>query len=755
MKKLISFLILALVAPALHAAAPRVAILGDSIAYGGRWPTLVESALRATPDFADAEIVNFGLPSENVSGLTEEGHAGGRFPRPNLHERLERVLDGFKPTLVLACYGMNDGIYLPLDAARMKAFQDGMVKLKAAVEKRGARIIFITAPLFKADDPAADANHYDAVLDAQAQWLVARRADGWEVVDIRPDLKKSVAEAKRVNPKFIYAGDGVHPGNKGHDFIADSICKQLWPLLKLPGSPRFAEGDALAILGRRNELLKLAWLTKTHHTRPEIPAGLPLDEANVKAAKLLEQYHAATPKVSVWNGYERLDFTVGGRAALLVHPQSPAPGSPWIWRTEFFGHEPQADIALLGKGFHVAYMDLQNLYGAPVAMEAMDQFYDHLTGTFGLAKKSVLEGFSRGGLFAFNWAALHPDRVAGLYVDAPVCDFKSWPGGKGGGPGSTNDWQNLLKVYGFTEAQALAYDKNPVDNLAPMALAHIPIFAVIGAADEVVPVSENIDLVEKRYQTLGGKIEVIRKPGGKHHPHSLRDPAPIVDFVVSATAVSPLAFYDAKTAPGAGNFNTGWPGFRACWEGRQKTFAATFEADQGAVVFLGDSITEQNPLPKLFPNLHTANRGISGDTSRGMVYRLSDNVLELHPKAVVLLCGANDMMQHDHSPEGTATNVKTICEAIHARLPGITVFVLKIMPCAKVENATVATFNDAVDRAIAGLAYVVRVDTYSPYLKPDGSADPSGFLPDGVHLNAFGYEIYRRTLAPFLSPLTN
>jgi lysophospholipase L1-like esterase/pimeloyl-ACP methyl ester carboxylesterase len=722
-----------IILPFFARAQPRVAILGDSITYAGRWTVLVESALRATPEFADAEIVNFGLPSETVSGLSEPGHAGGKFPRPDLPERLDRVLDGFKPTLVLACYGMNDGIYLPLDEARFKAFQDGMVKLKSAVEKHGARIICITAPLFKADNLAGDDNHYDAVLDAQAQWLNSRRADGWQVVDIRPELKAAVAEAKRADPKFIYAGDGVHPGNEGHRFIAESVARQLWPLLKLSGEPRSTSGEALKILSQRNELLKLAWLTQTRHLRPGIPAGLPLEQAQAQAAKLLEQYraaatparvacvgdsitagvgtampaldaypvqlqrmlgdgwqvrnfgnsgstllnhgdkpyqkqrtfqdaldfkpeivvimlgandskpqnwkfkdefsadyrelvekfkalpsqpkmflcrpafvpgagnygindpvvreeivlidavaksedasvidvHAATldqnqlfpdrvhpnteganvmartvfesltgkkfagelgPLKSRWNGFEKLEFAVDGRAALLVKPKTPAPGNPWIWRTEFFGHEPQADLALLAKGWHVAYVNVENMYGAPVALDHMDKFYDRLQTEFQLAPKVVLEGFSRGGLFAFNWAARHPANVAGMYVDAPVCDFKSWPGGKGVGPGSPDDWKNLLKVYGFTEAQALAYDKNPVDNLAPLAQAHIPIFAVIGAADEVVPVSENIDLVEKRYQALGGKIEIIRKPGGKHHPHSLKDPTPIVDFVVA------------------------------------------------------------------------------------------------------------------------------------------------------------------------------------------------------------------------------
>lgn len=276
-----------------RAASPRVAILGDSITYGGRWATLVESALRGAPEFADAEIVNFGLGSETVSGLSEPGHADGKFPRPCLHERLGRILDAFKPTLVLACYGMNDGIMLPLDAARFQAYQDGILKLKVAVEKQGGKIIFITPPLHSADQPSDDPARYDAVLDAYGDWLVSRRSDSWQVIDIRPDLKKAVAAEKARNPQFLYAKDRVHPGDEGHRFIAESITRQLWPILKLPGSPRFAQGEALAVLLRRNELLKLAWLTQTRHTRPGIPAGLPLDEAEAQAKKLMGEYHAA------------------------------------------------------------------------------------------------------------------------------------------------------------------------------------------------------------------------------------------------------------------------------------------------------------------------------------------------------------------------------------------------------------------------------------------------------------------------------
>ena len=240
-------------------------------------------------------------------------------------------------------------------------------------------------------------------------------------------------------------------------------------------------------------------------------------------------------KKSQWNSYNRYDFVVDSRDCLVVVPKVAAAGRPWIWRMEFFGHEPQADIALLGKGFHVAYMDLQNMYGAPVAMKHMDAFYDFLTGHRRLSHTTVLEGFSRGGLFAFNWAARHPNRVACIYADAPVCDFKSWPGGKGKGVGSPDDWQSCLKIYGLTEAEALAYQLNPIDNLAPLAKAGVPLLHVVGDADVVVPLAENTAIVEKRYKELGGRIKVIVKKGVGHHPHSLPEPAPIVDFILSNT----------------------------------------------------------------------------------------------------------------------------------------------------------------------------------------------------------------------------
>jgi pimeloyl-ACP methyl ester carboxylesterase len=237
-------------------------------------------------------------------------------------------------------------------------------------------------------------------------------------------------------------------------------------------------------------------------------------------------------KASLWNGYERLDFEVAGRAALLVKPTTPTDGQPWIWRTEFFGHEPQADIALLGAGWHVAYLKVSDMYGAPPAIELMAKFHEHLTRTYALNPRAVLEGFSRGGLYAVNFAATHPAKTAALYLDAPVLDIGSWPGGQGKGKGSPKNWAQALAVYALTEETAHDFKGNPLDRLEPIAKAGIPILSVCGDADQTVPFAENTVLLEQRYRALGGKIEVIAKPGVDHHPHSLKDPQPIVDFLL-------------------------------------------------------------------------------------------------------------------------------------------------------------------------------------------------------------------------------
>lgn len=238
--------------------------------------------------------------------------------------------------------------------------------------------------------------------------------------------------------------------------------------------------------------------------------------------------------VSDWHGFARHDFVVDGKPVLVVAPKNAAQGRPWVWHGEFFGHQPAPDIALLERGFHIVYMSVPDMLGCPQAVAHWNAFYQELTAKYGFARKAALVGLSRGGLYCYNWAAANPDKVACIYADAPVCDFKSWPGGRGQGPGSPRDWQLVLERYGFADdAQALAYAGNPIDNLAPLAQANVPLLHVYGDADEVVPWDENTGIVAQRYRQLGGHITLIAKPGVGHHPHGLEDCTPIVEFIAT------------------------------------------------------------------------------------------------------------------------------------------------------------------------------------------------------------------------------
>lgn len=253
-------------------------------------------------------------------------------------------------------------------------------------------------------------------------------------------------------------------------------------------------------------------------------------------AAFAQETNAPFPGVKTeWHGCARYDFEVDGRKTLVVVPKQPAQGHPWIWRAEFFDHRPETDVALVEKGFHLVYMDVGNTFGCPDAMAHWAALHAFLVDR-GLSAKPALEGLSRGGLYVYAWAAAHPDKVSCIYGDNPVCDFKSWPGGKGKGPGSPDDWRSLISCYHFdSEQQALAYDKNPIDNLKPLAEAKIPVLHVCGDADEVVPFEENTVLLKGRYEKLGGHVELIIKKGFQHHPHGLDDPSPIVAFILKNT----------------------------------------------------------------------------------------------------------------------------------------------------------------------------------------------------------------------------
>jgi lysophospholipase L1-like esterase len=269
--------------------AKRIVFLGDSITHDGRWIADLTAWMEANG--IQADVIDVGLPSETVSGLSEEGHANGAFPRPHVAERLDRVLRVTRPDLVIACYGMNCGIYKPLDEGRFEKFRVGMEQLHAAVEKSGAKIIHLTPPLYdsRSDKPGpAGATDYDAVLDAYSKWLLSKRAAGWTVIDVHGRMRDLLEARRAKDPTAVFCPDTVHPDDEGHWAICRAVLADLGDEQAAAAASPASLAAFLPEVTARQKLLRDAYLAAAGHIRPGMPAGLPLSDAEAKARRITE-----------------------------------------------------------------------------------------------------------------------------------------------------------------------------------------------------------------------------------------------------------------------------------------------------------------------------------------------------------------------------------------------------------------------------------------------------------------------------------
>lgn len=233
----------------------------------------------------------------------------------------------------------------------------------------------------------------------------------------------------------------------------------------------------------------------------------------------------------------------GERRCLIVVPPQRAADNPWSWRGCYWNHMPQAEIALLKRGFCVAYISAD---ASLKPGKEWDAWYTFLTEQHGLSKKPAFIGMSRGGEYAYMWATTHPDKVSCIYADNP-----------GGNK------ENLMRLGGLAQ-----YD--------------VPLLHVCGSLDPLL--EKYSTAIENIYQQFGGRISVMIKEGVAHHPHSLNDPGPIADFFtqsVQATTSAPPAFVTGKFTkrayysnenhyrnyPQQGGYITGrGPLFTACYD---------------------------------------------------------------------------------------------------------------------------------------------------------------------------------------------
>jgi len=240
-------------------------------------------------------------------------------------------------------------------------------------------------------------------------------------------------------------------------------------------------------------------------------------------------------------------------------------------------------------------------------------------------------------------------------------------------------------------------------------------------------------------------------------PKSSAPPAAVAAASTAAVATTPAAsipFWPADGKfPGRGE-TSGWKDFPKHNAQRRALFAAHAAEEHDGLVFVGDSITEGwHTQAQDFADLGVkiVNRGIGGDTTPNLLYRLQDDVLALQPRALVILIGTNDLGQHT-PPADIAANLAELHTRIRAAYPQIPIAWCLVMPRGDGDfTPQIHELNDRIRQLVANDPLITVCDTYTPLAGTDGKDNPADFLPDNLHLNANGYAVWRKALHPIVA----
>lgn len=270
----------------------RVLFMGDSITAHGGYVNEIETTWILREGAERPDWVNLGLGSETVSGLSEPHHP---FPRPDAHDRLDAVLGATEPDVVVACYGMNDGIYHPPSPERLEAYQRGVGLLITKVLASGARLFLLSPPPYagavsqaKGPEDGVDFGYktpyedYDEVLQEYAAWVTTLDSiPNVTTIDVRSPVVAHL--------DACFGRDPIHPNDFGHRLMGEAILTQ------------WGWGDWIANDGERDtdrwrELFGLVrdrrnardrvWLWEIGHTRPGRRPATTWEAAQQKAAEI-------------------------------------------------------------------------------------------------------------------------------------------------------------------------------------------------------------------------------------------------------------------------------------------------------------------------------------------------------------------------------------------------------------------------------------------------------------------------------------
>jgi len=225
-------------------------------------------------------------------------------------------------------------------------------------------------------------------------------------------------------------------------------------------------------------------------------------------------------------------FRVEGRTAFVILPEAKRANRPipWVWYAPTLPNLPgDAEKWMFERfiraGIAIAGIDVGESYGSPEGRALFTAFHRELTKNRGFAPRAVMLGRSRGGLMTLSWAVENADKVAGFAGIYPVCNVASYPG-----------VANASGAYRMTaeELSSRLEEHNPIDRLAALAKAGVPLFAIHGDSDKVVPLEANSGEMRKRYEALGGKMHLVVPPGQGHNMWAgFFQCRELVDFVIA------------------------------------------------------------------------------------------------------------------------------------------------------------------------------------------------------------------------------
>jgi lysophospholipase L1-like esterase len=270
----------------------RVVVLGDSITQNGAYVSFISYYLDRLYPQKNFDIYSLGLSSETVSGLSELGHIKHGFARPCLFERFDRLLEKVKPEVLIACYGMNCGIYQPLDAERFQAFKDGITNLIQRGQSAGVKtVILITPPIYdvKKDDPKPT---YDDVLAAYGQWEQTLKLKDVMVIDLHTEMRK----ARNDNPETVISPDRVHPGEAGHLLMARTILKGLGVTVPQEDLATIKKDPLYNLVAKRRELRSKGWMPYIGYSRGKTFRADSVEKTEADAKKLQDEINALRRK---------------------------------------------------------------------------------------------------------------------------------------------------------------------------------------------------------------------------------------------------------------------------------------------------------------------------------------------------------------------------------------------------------------------------------------------------------------------------